>query len=62
MSEPPEDGNYASFWPEAPMPTVLDLLPATTQEAAEDPEGGRALHRRRRSSTRYNHDGVSDPV
>lgn len=63
MSEPTEDKNYASFWPEAPMPTVLDLLPASTHDAALNSEGvtDTVPQRRRRSSSRY-HQYVDDEV
>jgi hypothetical protein len=67
MSELPEDTNYASFWPDAPMPTVLDLLPppsASAQDPAQEPEGlaDRAPQRRRRSSSRYSHVAEEDQV
>lgn len=57
MLTPPEDTNYASFWPDAPMPTVLELLPPSArEEPPQDPDGvsDRAPQRRRRASSRSN--------
>lgn len=64
MSEPIEDTKNASFWADAPMPTVRDRLPISSQEEAQDSEGGllRPPQRRRRTSSKPNLLGEGDQV
>jgi hypothetical protein len=62
MSHSPEDSNYASFWPDAPMPTApMELLqPHSAHE--QDGVTDRAPQRRRRSSSRYSSIAEDDQV
>jgi hypothetical protein len=58
MSERPDDPSRASFWPQEPMPTVLELLPQRAPAEPEQPQQpsedrDKGPHRRRRASSKY---------